>query len=138
MRRIFIDSNIWLTGLDYRDPAKAERAIQCVGAIASPDQVVISSQVVNEVAATLVRKFQFEPAAAATELLFLKKAEFCSAHFGDAESSLALMTRYSISFWDGLIVAAALRASCDELLTEDLQHNQIIDGLRVRNPFAST
>ncbi len=41
----------------------------------------------------------------------------------------------SLSFWDALIVEAALSAGADRLLTEDFQHGQTIDGLRVENPF---
>ncbi len=41
----------------------------------------------------------------------------------------------SLSFWDALIVEAALAAGADRLLTEDLQHGQVIDGMRIENPF---
>jgi predicted nucleic acid-binding protein len=41
----------------------------------------------------------------------------------------------SLSFWDALIVEAALAAGADRLLTEDLQHGQTIGGMRVENPF---
>jgi len=41
-----------------------------------------------------------------------------------------------ISFWDALIVEAALTAGASTLLTEDLQDGQVFDGLlRVENPF---
>ena len=49
--------------------------------------------------------------------------------------ALELQERYRFSFWDALIVAAALEAGCTRLLTEDLQHGQVIEGLRVENPF---
>lgn len=39
------------------------------------------------------------------------------------------------SFWDALIVEAALAGGANRLLTEDLQHGQEIEGLRVENPF---
>jgi predicted nucleic acid-binding protein len=39
------------------------------------------------------------------------------------------------SFWDVLILEAALRCGADRLLTEDLRHGQKIEGLRVENPF---
>ena len=42
---------------------------------------------------------------------------------------------YRFKFYDSLIVAAALTAGCDELLTEDLHHGQKIGGLTIRNPF---
>lgn len=45
-------------------------------------------------------------------------------------------TRYhSLSFWDALIVEAALKGGADRLLTEDLRHGQVIEGLRIQNPF---
>jgi predicted nucleic acid-binding protein len=40
-----------------------------------------------------------------------------------------------LSFWDALIVEAALAGGADRLLTEDLQNGQEIEGLRVENPF---
>ncbi|HET7269774.1 MAG TPA: hypothetical protein VFI90_01690, partial [Rubrobacter sp.] len=40
-----------------------------------------------------------------------------------------------LSFWDALIVEAALKAGADRLLTEEMQHGQIIEGMRVENPF---
>jgi len=38
-------------------------------------------------------------------------------------------------FWDALILEAALRGGADSLLTEELQHGRVIDGIRVENPF---
>jgi predicted nucleic acid-binding protein len=37
--------------------------------------------------------------------------------------------------WDALIVESSLRAKAEVLYTEDLQHGQVIDGLRIENPF---
>jgi len=51
--------------------------------------------------------------------------------------ALGLSKRYGFSIWDGLIVAAAAEAGCSKLLTEDLQHGQILEGLRIENPFRS-
>ena len=46
-----------------------------------------------------------------------------------------LEDRFGFSFWDSLIVAAVHMASCDVLLTEDLQHEADIDGVRILDPF---
>jgi predicted nucleic acid-binding protein len=43
-----------------------------------------------------------------------------------------------ISYWDGLIVAAARRGGCETLLTEDLSAGAIIAGVRVENPFRTS
>jgi len=49
-----------------------------------------------------------------------------------------LRDRYQISYWDSLIVAAALDANCDTLYTEDMQHRQVIEGrLTLINPFVA-
>jgi len=48
-----------------------------------------------------------------------------------------LQDRFSLSWWDALIVAAAQMCECEVLLTEDLQHGQVFDTVRVVDPFAS-
>jgi len=55
--------------------------------------------------------------------------------FGLYEKALELQARQKLSFFDSLVVAAALEAGCRRLLTEDLQHGQRIEGLRIENPF---
>lgn len=49
--------------------------------------------------------------------------------------ALRISGKYGFSIWDGLIVAAAKEAGCTTLLTEDLQHGQVVEGLRIENPF---
>lgn len=49
--------------------------------------------------------------------------------------ALRISGNYGFSIWDGLIVAAALEARCARLLTEDLQHGRLVEGLRIENPF---
>ena len=49
--------------------------------------------------------------------------------------ALAVKGRWRFGFYDSLVVAAALEAGCTTLYTEDLQHNQKIDGLRIIDPF---
>jgi predicted nucleic acid-binding protein len=59
----------------------------------------------------------------------------------DAAMVLAAVRRsgeISVSFWNALIVEAALATGADTLLTEDLQHGQVIEGLRVHDPFSSS
>jgi predicted nucleic acid-binding protein len=47
----------------------------------------------------------------------------------------ALATRYQLSHWDGLILAAATLAQCETLYSEDMQHGQVIGTVKVVNPF---
>jgi predicted nucleic acid-binding protein len=49
--------------------------------------------------------------------------------------ALSISNRYRFSIWDSLILAAAAEARCSKLLTEDLQHGQLVEGVRIENPF---
>jgi predicted nucleic acid-binding protein len=49
--------------------------------------------------------------------------------------AMSIRDRYQYAFYDGLIIAAALEAGCDQLLSEDLQAGQRIEGLTIVNPF---
>ena len=53
------------------------------------------------------------------------------------ERAWALKRRYTLSWWDSLIVAAAQSSQCKVLLTEDLQEGQVFGDVRVIDPFAS-
>jgi predicted nucleic acid-binding protein len=53
------------------------------------------------------------------------------------EQALNIQGRYRYSFYDSLIIAAALEAGCSRLISEDFQDGQRIEGLRIVNPFAS-
>ena len=51
------------------------------------------------------------------------------------DTAWAVESRWQINYWDALLVAAAQHMGCTLLLTEDLQHDQDIDGVRIVNPF---
>ena len=50
-------------------------------------------------------------------------------------AAISASQRQQISFWDSLIVQAALNSGCERLLTEDMQHGREIESLRIENPF---
>lgn len=49
-----------------------------------------------------------------------------------------LQERHCLSFWDAMIIAAARQGGANILLTEDLNHGQIIEGIRIQNPFLNS
>ena len=51
------------------------------------------------------------------------------------ESGIDCSILAQVSFWDGLVVAAADAANCDVILTEDMNHGQVIRGVTIKNPF---
>ena len=52
------------------------------------------------------------------------------------DKALDILDRYSLSFWDSLLVAACIHAGVERLYTEDFDAYPRIDGLEIVNPFA--
>lgn len=135
---LFIDTNVFLYQLDTRDARKHAIADRIVGDALASDTACISFQVVQECLNTVLRKAEIaldEASARAyldTVLAPLQRVQSSVALYRRA---LALQTRWKFSFHDSLIVAAALEAGCKRLLTEDLQHGQRVQTLRIENPF---
>ena len=102
------------------------------------DGGIISVQVLNEFANVLRRKFRLEwnivaaAVADARELFDSIRPLDIETH----EAAVALAEAHGFSFYDSLIIASALQAGCETLLTEDLQDGRRIDGLVIVNPFA--
>jgi predicted nucleic acid-binding protein len=126
----FFDTNILLY-LVSSDPTKAERAERLLA-----DGGSISVQVLNEFAAVATGKYGIEigrirEVLAEIRLLCSIKALEVETH----ELGLDLAERYRYSIYDSMILAAALRAGCSRLLSEDNQHGQRVEGLTICNPF---
>ena len=51
------------------------------------------------------------------------------------ETAWSIEARFNVHYWDALMLAAAQQQGCQFMLTEDLQHGQLVDGLRIVNPF---
>jgi len=98
----------------------------------------ISVQVLNEFVSVALRKSALD-LAGIREILATVRA-VCRVAPVDIEThdlALDLVERYRFSIYDGLIIAAALRAECTLLYSEDLHHGQAIDGLTIQNPFSA-
>ena len=98
----------------------------------------VSFQVVQETLNVLTRRLGFVPEDARRTLeqvlLPLWQVNPSAALYQDA---ITLRGRYGFSFYDSLIVAAALEAGCTRLYSEDLQHGQQVQRLTILNPFTS-
>jgi predicted nucleic acid-binding protein len=100
---------------------------------------VVSVQVLNEFTSVALRKLamtipEIREILSTIRAVCLVKPLDIETH----ELGLDMAERYGFSIYDGLIVAAAIRAGCSILYTEDLQQGQVIDQLTIQNPFASS
>jgi predicted nucleic acid-binding protein len=129
----FIDTNVLLYALMQGENEKSERAKSI---ISEPD-LVISIQVVNELAFNLLKKAQIDELMLSKIIHTLFK-EFetivVDKHIVTYASELRI--EHSISYWDSLIVSSALTSGCDILYSEDMHHGLTIrKQLTVINPF---
>lgn len=134
----FIDSNVFVYLFDEVDADKRQTAQSLIQAALQRHSAQISFQVVQETINVITRKIPV-PVTYQDALLFLDTMllPLWKIHPSRAlyRRSLSLQERYRFSFYDSLIVAAALEAGCKTLYSEDLQHGQRIEGLIIENPF---
>ena len=135
----FIDTNVFVYLFDESAPAKRDVAKQVIqGGLTSGG--AISYQVVQETLNVITRKLP-TPTTARDADEFLRSVLLPLWRVMPTERlfrrGLDLQDRYRLSFYDSLIVAAALEAGCSRLLSEDLQHGQRIESLTIVNPFRS-
>lgn len=136
--RVFVDTNLWVYRLDRRDPDKSRRIAEWLRARADIDEIVVSTQVLIELRAVLGRKLtpalphgdirRAVEALAAFEVVHADASLVLDAH------ELAEMEQ--LSWFDALIVEAAIRSGCSVLYSEDLGHGRRFGELTIRNPLA--
>ena len=131
----FLDTNVLVYAFDRSEPAKMQTAQQL---LADPDaDFVISAQVCSEFYVTVTRKLSppLQHSAAANALELLSRLPVVAIDDRLVAAAAVIADALSLSLWDAQIVEAAARAGCEELLTEDLNDDQVIAGVHVRNPF---
>ena len=134
----FLDTNIFVYTFDSSAPDKQRKARALVHAALQEGRGVVSTQVMQEFLNVATRKFQ-HPLSPADGKLYLHTvlAPLCEV-IVDADllgQALDLQASERFSFYDSLIVAAAIQAHCRILYTEDMQAGRKIGTLAIRNPF---
>jgi len=128
----FIDSNVvlYLLSGDAEKADRAEALLQLGG--------MISVQVLNEVASVCRRKLKMQWVEVQALLLAVKSAcDVFPLTLASHERAIELAKRFQFSLYDANIVASALMAGAEVLLSEDMQSGMLVDGLLIRNPFQS-
>jgi predicted nucleic acid-binding protein len=137
--RFFLDTNIFVYSFDAKAPAKAKRSSLLIRQAADTGKGIVSYQVVQEFFNVAFRRFvQPMNVAEAEQYLITVFRPLLAIHSSPAlyVEALRIGEKYHFSWYDSLIVAAALEAECSLLYSEDLQHGQKIEDLRIEDPFA--
>ena len=135
--RVFFDTNILIYLFDEDAPEKKTIARRLFKTEAEAGRVLLSTQVLQEFYVSVTRKLARPLSSEIAENVVRNLIKLPLIQI-DATLVLAAIAKSRLigfSFWDALVVAAALAGDSECLFTEDLQHGQIIDGMRVENPF---
>jgi predicted nucleic acid-binding protein len=133
----FLDSNILLYAYDPNDSRKKRIAQELLNK-GVDGECIISVQVLAEIATTLLHKVRppTPPEAVAEILDLLGPIPPFNPDADTVRRAVQACSRYGVHFCDGMILAAAERAGCKKVLSEDLNAGQVYFGIKVENPFA--
>jgi len=139
--RYFLDTNILIYSLAVDEPRKQPIAQALVQAALATRRGVLSTQVVQEFLNIALR--HGKPVFSSLEATdYLNKVLWPLCHHFPSkalyERAIEVKGATGFTFYDSLIVAAAIQLDCQRLITEDLQHGRVVQGVRIVNPFAET
>ena len=131
--KAFIDTNILVYAFTKDEPEKQETAIELL----SGCHPVVSTQVLKEFSNVLIKKTNAGiPAIIETVNEIIAVTEVVNEETPLLFAAFGILEKYGFSFYDSLIVAAALKSQCRILLSEDMQDGQVIENtLEIFNPF---
>jgi predicted nucleic acid-binding protein len=131
----FFDTNVLVYVFDRAEPLKQIAAQDLVAVHMAARDLVISTQVLQELYVTLTRKKQLGAADALEVVTTFAQERIVPASAEMMLAALALSDKRQLSAWDALIVQAALQAGCTTLYSEDFQSGARFGELVVCNPF---
>lgn len=133
----FVDTKVLVYARDASEPDKQQRAAAWMAHLWGTRTGRTSVQVLNEYYVTVTRKLSpgLDRSIARDDVRDLGAWWPTATDQATMTTAWDLEDRYSLSWWDSLIVASAIALGCDRLLTEDLQDGQEFGGLVVTDPF---
>ncbi|MCL2860068.1 MAG: PIN domain-containing protein [Oscillospiraceae bacterium] len=131
--KVFIDTNIFVYLYSSDEKDKKEK---CLSAIGNYD-CYTSTQAINELINVLIKKFNVKPNIIKEVIDEIYSS--CIVNNVDKEiinKALDIHFTYGFSYYDSLMLSSALNSQCTQILTEDMNNNQLIDNvLKITNIF---
>jgi predicted nucleic acid-binding protein len=136
--KYFIDTNVFVYSFNNNQQVKQARSKELIQGALQSGEGIISSQVVQEFLNVALRKFdipmQIEDARTYLRVILNPLCQvYPSLELYDSCMEIQAETKYS--FYDSLILAAAVQGGCELLYSEDLQDGQEVHGLTIVNPY---
>jgi predicted nucleic acid-binding protein len=136
---VFVDTNVLVHARDSTEADKQRQAAEWMAWLWELRLGRLSVQVLQEYYVTVTTKLHppREVEEAREDVIALTAWQPVVIDLDIIERAWSLQDRFGFSWWDGLILGAALARRCGYVLSEDFQDGQRIDGLRILNPFAN-
>ena len=131
----FIDSNVLIYAEASDEPKKQSIALALLRDLKLSGEGVISTQVLQEYANVALRKLGLDANHVRHQLGAHLQFEVVQVTPAIIQGALDLHQTRSLSFYDAMIVQAASVAGCKELFSEDLNAGEVINGVKIVNPF---
>ena len=137
--RFFLDSNILIYAYDSDDPQKHSVATRLIADFLANGNAAVSVQVLGEFFVSATRRIptplSVEEATAVIDVI--SALPVIDIDTAMVRRAIATHSRYGTNYWDSLIIAAAERANCTSILSEDMNPGQRYHGMLAVNPFAA-
>jgi len=133
--KVFIDTNLLVYTIDRKDKAKQEISRIIVKKLIDEHIPVLSTQVLQEFYVIAAKKMKANPAVVKNIIHNFHNMELVNIDLQLIEQAIDISVLSQISFWDSLIIAAAEKANCEYVFSEDLNPGQLYRGIKLLNPF---
>ncbi len=133
--RSFFDTNILIYADDADAGAKQKKAQALLSEGIEKGTAVFSTQVLQEYFSVATRKLGVPAEVARRKIDVLASTDVVIIRPDLILGAIDLHRLHRLAFWDALIIKSAAAAKCSRVLSEDLNHGESIDGVRVENPF---
>jgi predicted nucleic acid-binding protein len=137
MTAVFVDTNVLIYSEDGRVPEKQAQALAWLRVLWQRRAGRLSNQVLNEFYTNVTRKIKppMQAGDARAEVRRYQRWQPWAIDHPTVETAWSVESRFGFSYWDALIVASAQTLGCRYLLSEDMQHGQVVDSVQILNPF---
>jgi predicted nucleic acid-binding protein len=133
--KTFVDTNVIVYANDRGDREKQEVSLSVVAELMRSGRGVISTQVLMEYTAVAIRKLGQSRQAITRQTTLLERLEVVGVTGELIRTGHQLAEEHGLSFWDGVILAAAAAARCDRIISEDFDPARRYAGIPVVNPY---
>ena len=132
---VFIDTNVWVYALSAQDHKKKKIAVDLIAKSYRDDVICVSSQVLKEFANFAFKKTKKSAVEINAMLSKIGSYTFVADTKELVADGVAGKEAWQVGFYDALMIAAANKAGCSTIFTEDLNDGQRYDKVTAANPF---